>query len=196
MYKFAAINQFNDPCLTFVCCMMIYSFLYEIIKFTLAGTGVLMVAFYLFKPYLENRDKLKILELKKATSAHILPLRLQAHERLILLIDRINPSNMLLRLNTTAHSAADLQNLVINEVRTEFQHNVTQQLYVSARVWQAVKRIKEDTLNLVRGAAAQLPAGASGLELGKTMLARLAQMEHDPYDIAASLIRNELEELF
>lgn len=176
--------------------MMIYNFLYEVVKFTIAGIGVVMVAFYLVKPFLENKEKLQLLELKKATGAQTLPLRLQAYERVILLIDRINPSNLLLRLNTTAYTAAELHSLIVAEVRNEFQHNVTQQLYVSARAWTLVKRIKDDTLNLTGSVAKNLPEGASGLEMGKAILMHLSKLENDPYDVATNLIRTDLEELF
>jgi hypothetical protein len=134
--------------------MNIYLFFIEVIKFTLAGTGIVMVAFYLAKPYLENKEKLQLLELKKATSAQTLPLRLQAYERVVLLIDRINPSNLLVRLNASAYTAAELQSII------------------------------------------SLPPDASGLDLGRAILAHLSKMEHDPYDVAVNMIKADLEELF
>ena len=176
--------------------MMMYSFLLEVLKLTVAGIGVVMVAFYLLKPFLQNKEKIQLLELKKATGAQTLPLRLQAYERMVLLVDRINPSNLLLRLNTSGYTAAELHSLIVTEVRNEYQHNVTQQLYVSARAWGLVKRIKDDTLNLAAGAAKSLPEGASGLELGRVMLIHLSKMENDPYDVATNMIRADLEELF
>lgn len=176
--------------------MMIYSFLYEVVKFAVAGIAIVMVAFYLARPYLDNKEKLQLLDLKKATSAQTLPLRLQAYERVVLLIDRINPSNMLVRLNASVYTAAELQSLIVAEVRNEFQHNVTQQLYISGRAWALVKRLKDDTINLCTGAAKSLPADANGLDLGRAMLAQLAKMEHDPYDVAINMIRTDIEQLF
>ena len=175
---------------------MIYSFLFEVIKLAVAGIAVVCIAFYLFKPYLENNEKLQLIELKKATGKETLPLRLQAYERVILLIDRINPANLLVRLNASSYSAAELHSLIVAEVRNEYQHNVTQQLYVSPRAWLLVKRVKDDTLNMVKGAIQALPEGASGLDLGKTILSHLSKLENDPYDIATNLIRADVEELF
>jgi len=175
---------------------MNFSFLYEVVKLIIAGISVVGVAFYLFKPYLDNKEKLQLLELKKAAGSQTLPLRLQAYERAILLIDRINPANLLIRLNAPAHTAAELHSLIVAEVRNEFQHNVTQQLYVSPRAWQVVKRIKADTISLVNNAAQMQTDGASGLELGKSILHHLSQLETDPYDASLNLIRADLEELF
>ena len=175
---------------------MIYSFLLEVLKFTLAGIGIVMVAFYMAKPYLENREKLQLLDLKKSASAQTLPLRLQAYERVVLLIDRVNPANLLPRLNATAYTAAELHSIIVSEVRNEFQHNVTQQLYVSGRAWQLVKRIKDDTLNLVNNVSKSLPEEASGLDFSRAILSHLSKLETDPYDTAVSMIRTDLEELF
>jgi hypothetical protein len=117
-------------------------------------------------------------------------------ERLVLFIERLNPANMLIRLNATAYTANDLHSLIIEEIRNEYQHNITQQIYVSSRAWAAVKHIKDDTLNIVNNAAKSLPETASGLDLSKTMLAYLTQLEDNPYEIGANMLRKDLEELF
>jgi hypothetical protein len=176
--------------------MELFPFLLDILKYTIAGVGVVWIAFYLIKPYLERDEKIQLLEFRKATSNQTLPLRLQAYERLVLFIERLNPANMLIRLNATAYTANDLHSLIIEEIRNEYQHNITQQIYVSSRAWAAVKHIKDDTLNIVNNAAKSLPETASGLDLSKTMLAYLTQLEDNPYEIGANMLRKDLEELF
>ncbi len=176
--------------------MLTPQFLFDILKFTIAGTGVVWVAFYLFKPYLDKQNQVQLLELKRSVSTQTLPLRLQAYERVVLFIERINPSNMLIRLNAGSLSAAELHIVVVNEIRNEFQHNITQQIYVSSRVWAVMKRVKEDTMSLVNNAIKGLPEGASAMDLSKTILIHLSQLEDDPYEIAVNLVRQDLEELF
>jgi hypothetical protein len=176
--------------------MNLYAYLLDIVKFTVAGVGVVWVAFYLLKPYLEKGERMQMLELRKTISGQTLPLRLQAYERLVLLMERINPANMLLRLNATAYSAHDLYSLVAEEIRNEFQHNITQQVYVSSRCWAVVKHVKDDTLNIVNNAVKSLPENASGLDLSKTILGYLSQLEDNPYDIGTNMLRKDLEELF
>jgi hypothetical protein len=171
-------------------------YLLDILKFTIAGAGVVWIAFYLFKPYLDKQNQLQILELKRSVSTQTLPLRLQAYERIVLFIERINPANMLIRLNVGGLSAAELHIIVVNEIRNEFQHNVTQQIYVSSRVWAVLKRVKEDTLSLVNNAVKAMPENSTGMELSKTVLIHLSQLEDDPYEIAVNLVRQDLEELF
>ena len=175
---------------------MIVTLLFDILKYTIAGIGIVWIAFYLVKPYLDRTEKIQVLELKKAASSQLLPLRLQAYERIILFIERINPANMLIRLNAPAYTAAELQSVIASELREEFQHNITQQIYLSSRAWGMVRRIKDDTLNLVNNAGRALPADAAGLELAQLILNQLAQMEDNPYEAAASVIKRDLEELF
>jgi hypothetical protein len=175
---------------------MLYNYLLEILKLTLAGVGVVYVAFYLIKPYLDRSETVQLVELKKTISSQTLPLRLQAYERIVLFVERVNPANMLVRLSGTDLSAAELHSIVVAEIRNEYQHNITQQIYVSARAWAIVKRVKDDTLSVVTNAVKALPENATGLELSKTILAHLSHLEDNPYDIAGKIIREDMEGLF
>ncbi|MEB0249232.1 hypothetical protein QN344_03740, partial [Mucilaginibacter sp. 5B2] len=85
---------------------------------------------------------------------------------------------------------------ILNEVRTEYQHNVTQQIYVSPQAWAVIRRVKDDTLNLVTNAVKGMPENATGLDLGKVVLTHLSKLEDNPYDIAIDMIRKDLEHLF
>jgi hypothetical protein len=175
---------------------MIQNYLLEIVKLTLAGVGVVYVAFYLLKPYLDRSETVQLVELKKTISSQTLPLRLQAYERIVLFVERVNPANMLVRLSEPDLSAAELHSIVVAEIRNEYQHNITQQIYVSARAWAIVKRVKDDTLSVVTNAVKALPENTTGLELSKTILAHLSHLEDNPYDIAGKIIREDMEGLF
>jgi hypothetical protein len=175
--------------------MDLYPFLLDILKYTIAGIGVVWVAFYLLKPYLDKQDQMQLLELRKSISSQTLPLRLQAYERTVLFIERINPSNMLIRLKGGDYTAAELHALIVNEIRNEYQHNITQQIYVSLRAWGVVKQLRNDTLNIVTNAVKALPENASGMELSKLILTHLSQLENDPYDVGLSHVRKDLDNI-
>jgi hypothetical protein len=176
--------------------MTLYPYLLDILKYTVSGLGVVYIAFYLIKPYFDRSEQIQLLEFKKSISNQTLPLRLQGYERIVLFIERINPANMLIRLNAAGYSASELNSIIISEVRNEFQHNITQQIYVSSRAWAVTKRVKDETLNIVAHAVKALPENASGLDLAKTILSRLSAMEDNPYEIGAEMIRKDLEDLF
>jgi hypothetical protein len=102
-------------------------------------------------------------------------LQLQAYERLILLIDRIALPNIIQRLNQPDLSAREMQSLLIQSIRQEFEHNITQQIYVSAEAWDAVRNYKEQNLLIINQIASYLPPEATGPELNKHLLELLVQ---------------------
>jgi hypothetical protein len=176
--------------------MTYYPFLLDIVKYTVAGLGVVWIAFYLLRPYLDRNENIQLAELKKTISGQTLPLRLQAYERVVLFIERINPANMLVRMNNPDYSAAELYMLIVAELRNEYQHNVTQQIYVSPATWAIVKRLKDETLAVANNAIKNLPETATGLEFSRAVLAHISSSENNPYDAGLALIRKELEQLF
>jgi hypothetical protein len=176
--------------------MQIYSYLLDILKYTIAGLGVVYLTFYLIKPYLERGEKIQMLEFKKTFTTQTLPLRLQAYERLVLYIERVNPANMLIRINAPSYSAQELYGIIMDEVRTEYQHNITQQIYVTGRAWGVIKHVKEDTLSIVTNAFKAIPPDATGLELSKTILGQLSHLEENPYEVGADMLRVDIQELF
>lgn len=169
--------------------------LHDVIKYVLAGTVVVLVAYWLFwKRYDRHVFQLKMLDMKRDTRKEILPLRLQAYERIVLFIERMNPSNMVVRLHEPGLSAGDFQRILLSEIRAEYQHNITQQLYVSDSAWAIVRQLKENTVSLIRNAAMGLPPQASAKELSAVILHHLAEQEDNPYHLALQMIKSELSE--
>jgi hypothetical protein len=126
----------------------------------------------------------------------LLQLRLQANERLIVFIDRLNPANLFLRLHQPGITAQELQGLILNEVRSEYQHNVSQQLYLSSANWIVLSKLKEDTLAMINNAVAALPAQATGVDLSRKVLEHVAVMSENPYDLTISLLKQDIHQLF
>ncbi|HEY4154089.1 MAG TPA: hypothetical protein VGM24_01635 [Puia sp.] len=102
-------------------------------------------------------------------------LKLQAYERLILLADRIAIPNLVSRTNQPGLSAREMQSLLTQVLRQEFDHNITQQIYVSPEAWDAVRNLKEQNLLIVNQVASFLPAEASGQDLNKSLLELVMQ---------------------
>jgi hypothetical protein len=112
---------------------------------------------------------------QQETSQYALNLQVQAYERLILLTERIALPNLISRVNQPGISARDMQYMLTNTIRQEFEHNVTQQMYVSQQSWDAVKNLKEQNIHIINQVASFLPADASGNDLNKSLLDMLVQ---------------------
>lgn len=171
-------------------------FFLDILKYSLSGICIFFIAYLVIRPYLDQQIKLRLLDLKKDSQGTLLPLRLQAYERLMLLMERINPVNLLLRTSASGLTVAAYQQILKAEIRNEFQHNATQQLYVSNSAWSTVSRIKEDTLVLINNASQSLSPDASAIELSKLILNHLSSLEDNPYESAAYIIKGDIQQLF
>lgn len=172
------------------------NFIIDVLKFVLAGTAVVYIAWQIIKPELQKANQSGLLDLKKASLETTLPLRLQAYERLALFIERVNPSNMLVRVHVAGTTVREIQQFLISEIRTEHQHNITQQLYVSSQAWAVINRIKEDTISLINNTAAGLSPEASSVELSKVILTHLANLDENPYDAGLMLLKHDMQHFF
>lgn len=112
----------------------------------------------------------KQIEFKAKKHQDSFALRLQAYERLVLFMERIAPQNLLVRLNQDIATVPEMQMILIANIRAEFEHNITQQIYVSSDVWSAIKLVVEEYITLVNTLARSLPTEASGLELRRRIL--------------------------
>jgi len=172
-------------------------FILDIIKYSLAGLIVFFTGWFFIKTYLSEKLNFQRMELKRAGLKHTLPLRLQAYERTVLFLERVNPSSMLLRLHTPGMSAREMQSLVISDIRAEYQHNISQQIYVSDRAWATVKQVKEDTISMINSALSALPENASSVDLSRAILTHLANLEtENPYDLALTIVKRDMQSLF
>ena len=170
--------------------------LINLIVLSLGIFGSLMAVYYVIKGDIQRFFNLKTIELNHAHSVSLLPLRLQAHERLIIFIDRINPANLLIRLHQQGIGIKELQNLVINDIKSEYQHNITQQLYINATSWQVIRKLKDDTIAMINNAVSALPESVSGIDLSKKVLQHMASIPENPYDLTIDHLKKDIQELF
>jgi hypothetical protein len=97
-------------------------------------------------------------------------MQLQAYERLIILVDRIALPSVITRVNQPTSSSREMQLLLTQSIRSEFDYNITQQIYVTSEAWNAVKNLKEQNLLIINQLANVLPPNATGLDLNKLLL--------------------------
>lgn len=138
------------------------------INISLSIIIALLIAVFLGYVFFWNRKLSKTEE--KSIDNNARQMRLQAYERLTLLVDRIALPNLISRLGSAQISAREMQMILIQNIRQEFDYNITQQIYVSADVWTAVKNLKDQNMLLVNQIATALPIEANALDLNKAIL--------------------------
>ncbi|NBO60871.1 MAG: hypothetical protein EBU82_07875 [Flavobacteriia bacterium] len=100
-------------------------------------------------------------ELLKERQSSTLPLKMEAFQRAILYLERMNPTSLVLRLSDPSISAKAMEAVLLKALRDEYDHNVAQQLFISEGSWKLLKTAKEETVRLISLVAEQLPEGAS-----------------------------------
>lgn len=128
-------------------------------------------------------------------SAAVLPLQLQAYERLVLLIDRINPQNLISRIYQPELTVVDMQIAMVHTIKAEFDHNISQQIYVSPTAWETVKTFREQSITIINQIAAQLPQDAPAKELNKQILEAYLQSGESPAELAAQILNAEAKKI-
>ena len=98
------------------------------------------------KRQLEADLQRRAMENTKTVKGVVVPLRLQAYERMALFLERIEPNQLVLRIHNPGLSVPEEQNLLLTAIRSEFEHNLSQQIYISNEVWNQIYLAKEDTV--------------------------------------------------
>jgi len=168
----------------------------EFVKILVPASIVLYAAYLLVRSFLHKEIEMKKLEIRGRTIETVLPNRLQAYERMTLFLERMAPQNLLVRLNTEATSAREFQQLLLSEIRNEYNHNVSQQVYMSEEVWDLIKNAKEDLIVMINNAASEMGAESSSLDLAKKIFEHAVNKSIDPLAHALSEMKREIQRTF
>jgi hypothetical protein len=168
----------------------------DLIKVILPA-GLVLWAMYLTVSSFIKKDLIqKELEIKAETTKTLLPIRLQAYERMALFLERISPNNLLIRLNGQTPNVLSFQQLMLSEIREEFSHNLSQQVYMSDEAWTTVKNAMNETVALINLSAKDLSPDAPAIELSKRVFEIMMGKEVNPSDEALKVVKQEMRDSF
>ncbi|GAB3561209.1 hypothetical protein GCM10027578_01440 [Spirosoma luteolum] len=126
----------------------------------------------------------------------VVPVRLQAYERMVLFLERISPNNLLLRLGNSATSVLELQQRLLQEIRDEYNHNLSQQVYMSQDAWDQIQQAMNDVTTLINQASGDTRPDAPALELSKRIFERIIQKDTQPTAAALKAVKTEIQAMF
>ncbi|WP_299756804.1 hypothetical protein [uncultured Pontibacter sp.] len=176
-----------------------FALLIELIKLALPALVLVGGLYYLLQKHYEREERLRAEHVQQKNSKEsevVTPIRLQAYERVVLLLERITPSNLLLRVSPAGQTAAEYHRLLLSEIRNEFNHNMSQQVYMSEQAWQQVNHAREDVVKLINKTYQELPEGARGTDLAKRVLETVLVNEQDPTAQAINFVKQEVRQTF
>jgi len=149
----------------------------------------------MIKGYFNNEEKRRRNEQIISNHKIVTPIRLQAYERVILLLERIGPESLLIRVKKQGMSSQELQTAMLKQIRAEFEHNLSQQIYMSQEAWDIVVNSKENMVKLINTSALEVNPASPSMELGKLILEYLVGGK-SPTKPGIDFIKKEVSEYF
>lgn len=153
-----------------------------------------LIAYYFFKEHTKNEDGRRRFLLQKDMQVNAMPLRLQAYERMAIFLERITPSKLLIRVTPTSSNKETYESLLIANIEQEFEHNMSQQIYISDECWNIITAAKNATIQLIRKASL-LEKTDTANKLREVVLTEMME-KRAPSDAALSYIKQEVSEMW
>ncbi len=123
---------------------------YSLIMYCIPALLTGLIAYLFFKEYTNNESKRRHYILHKSLQKEVLPVKLQAYERLTLVLERMAPNNLLIRIKPISQRKEDYEQLLIQNIEQEFEHNLAQQIYLSEECWNIILTAKNTTIQFIR----------------------------------------------
>jgi hypothetical protein len=164
----------------------------EILKITIPGLLVLVTAWILIRSMIKNDQDKRKQELVLQNSRTIVPIKLQAYERIVLFLERISLESMLVRISSPGMTATQLHSALLTTIRNEFEHNLSQQIYMSPQAWEVVRNARSNMIKIINGEFEKMPEKATGIDFSKKLLETIMELDREPTRAAIDYIKGEI----
>lgn len=166
--------------------------IYQIILVIVTGAIVFATAFYILKTFINNENNKQLLDYKTQNLKLITPIKLQAYERIILFLERISPNSLIVRLQVSGMKCHQFHVEMLSLIRAEFEHNLSQQIYMSDSAWEVAISAKENVIRLINIAADCVEKDSDAIELSKAIMEQWIKLNPTPIKTAIIFIKNEV----
>tara|TARA_R110001583_G_scaffold21479_2_gene81631 strand:+ start:7227 stop:7748 length:522 start_codon:yes stop_codon:yes gene_type:complete len=163
----------------------------ELLSYTLPTVVTGFIAYYFFKNYTASEVRKMNISMLKENRKHSLPIKLQAYERMTLFLERMNPSKLLLRVTSINNDKDAYVHSLINTIEQEFEHNLSQQIYISDKCWNVIIASKNATMQIIKNTAVDVSI-SNAQELREAILKRMLDTS-PPSTTALSFIKDEVK---
>jgi len=164
----------------------------DLIKIILPAGLVLLGMYLTIEALLKKQFEKTVVEIRSKNTEIILPVRMQAYERMALFLERISPHTLILRINQPNMSAGELQAVMLHEIREEYNHNLSQQIYLSEVVWTLIRNAFEEVISTINTCAQQTESQLPSIELARKIFELQMSREGDSIQKAMSELKAEI----
>lgn len=168
----------------------------EILKITIPTVVVGLTAFFIVREMMRRQIQMQSQHLHGQRQSNTMPLRMQAYERLSILIERLSLPGLLMRTFNEEMTTTTLRLTLLINVQQEFEHNISQQIYVSDQLWKIIEATRDDLIEFITVVSDKVPKDAPARQLRDALIGYQQQREQDPIATAQMAIRKEAASLF
>jgi hypothetical protein len=165
---------------------------YDILKITLPALIVLLTAWLMLRGLMKNDQDKRRQELVLQNTKIVTPIKLHAYERMVLFLERISLESLLVRVSTPDMTATQLHSSLLATIRSEFEHNLAQQIYMSPQAWEVVRNARSNMIKIINTEMERMPAGSPAMALSKQLLEKVMEMEKEPTRAAIDYLKSEI----
>jgi hypothetical protein len=166
--------------------------LFDILKITIPAILVIVTAWLVLRSTIKTDQDRRKQELLLQNSKTITPIRLQAYERIILFLERISLESLLVRVSTPDMTATQLHSALLTTIRAEFEHNLSQQIYMTPQAWEVVRNARSNTIKLINTEMEKMPPNSTGISFSKRLLENVMEMDKEPTRAAIDYVKAEI----
>jgi hypothetical protein len=164
----------------------------DILKITIPALIVFFTAWLLLRNMIRNDQDKRRQELILQNSRTVTPIKLQAYERIVLFLERISLESLIVRVSSSDMTSKQLHSALLTTIRSEFEHNLSQQIYMSPQAWEVVRNARSNMIKIINTEADKMAADSSGMALSKQLLESIMQLEKEPTRVAIDYLKGEI----
>jgi hypothetical protein len=167
-------------------------YILDIIKIIIPALIVFLTAWVLLRTMIRNDQDRRRQEIILQGSRTVTPIKLQAYERIVLFLERISLESLLVRVSSPDMNVSQIQSALLTTIRSEFEHNLSQQIYMSPQAWEVVKNARSNTIKMINSEAEKMKGDAPGIELSRQLLTKVMELDKEPTRAAIDYIKGEV----
>jgi len=164
----------------------------NILVITIPALIVFLTAWVILNKMISNDQDKRRQELILQNSRTVTPVKLQAYERIVLFLERISLESLLVRVSTSDMKASQLHSVLLTTIRSEFEHNLSQQIYMSPQAWEVVRNARSSMIKIINSEAETVQSNSPGMVLSKQLLEKVMELDKEPTRVAIDYLKGEI----
>ena len=167
----------------------------ELLSYTIPALIVFLTSVFTIRFFIKDNQQQRKIELLLENQKIVTPIRLQAYERITLFLERITPDSLIMRVMNPKMNSKQLQAELLKAIRAEFEHNLSQQIYVSTKAWDVIKNSKEQVIKIINTCFINVKPNDPAIRLSAQIIEKMIEIQKSPTHTAIEFLKEEIKSI-